>query len=326
MKKELMIISIGLFFILGILLVSASTNQNSNGDNNLTKQETYVKCLKDCLTEKNKAHELCIENHKNETRVCILQKLDCNSELRINHLNKTINISGFTKGKKECSRTYLNCSKVLDQERKVCFNTVKDVKCERKCKEELCTQIYEPVCGKLNVQCFAEPCPDIIKTFSNMCELKKAGAKFLYKGICVNKSEVCFSNSDCKADEFCEFQNCNINFLCKDKKCYDLGIPQVSGKCIAVPQVCPLEVGKPLEELSPLEMAYQPVCGCDGKTYGSECERQMAKVTKRYDGECPPEPIKACNISLCENGEAIPTGEKNNGCMKYKCPETNPVA
>jgi Kazal-type serine protease inhibitor-like protein len=46
----------------------------------------------------------------------------------------------------------------------------------------------------------------------------------------------------------------------------------LTGKCIKVPQIC--------------TRLYKPVCGCNGKTYGNDCERQAARVQKKHDGRC----------------------------------------
>ena len=46
----------------------------------------------------------------------------------------------------------------------------------------------------------------------------------------------------------------------------------VQGTCVRVPEVCTRE--------------YVPVCGCDRRTYGNDCDRRMARVPKSQDGPC----------------------------------------
>ena len=49
-------------------------------------------------------------------------------------------------------------------------------------------------------------------------------------------------------------------------------IADLPGECVSVPEACP-EI-------------FDPVCGCDGKTYGNDCERIRAGVQKDHDGPC----------------------------------------
>jgi hypothetical protein len=64
---------------------------------------------------------------------------------------------------------------------------------------------------------------------------------------------------------------CDAGLFCQMRpgRC---GIADDSGKCAKVPEVCTKNI--------------KYVCGCDGKTYGNDCERRMAKVSKKHNGKC----------------------------------------
>ena len=50
----------------------------------------------------------------------------------------------------------------------------------------MCTQQYEPVCGKVNVACFTTPCEPVYETYGNACMAGAAGATDITPGECQN--------------------------------------------------------------------------------------------------------------------------------------------
>jgi Kazal-type serine protease inhibitor domain len=55
-------------------------------------------------------------------------------------------------------------------------------------------------------------------------------------------------------------------------------IIDMQGTCVRVPVVCPFAKKE--------AAIVAPVCGCNMKTYGNDCLRQHAKVSKAHDGKC----------------------------------------
>jgi hypothetical protein len=64
---------------------------------------------------------------------------------------------------------------------------------------------------------------------------------------------------------------CDKGLWC-DIKAGSCHVSDAQGTCIKVPRFC--------------IRIFRPVCGCNGKTYGNNCDRQAAKAQLDHIGKC----------------------------------------
>ena len=143
-------------------------------------------------------------------------------------------------------------------------------------EDEYCKKAVGECDSEGTCQVKPEVCPDIWdpvcgcdgNTYGNSCEAAAAGVNVDYAGEC---AVTCTTNEECDQDEYCAKADGDCNG---------------EGTCQPRPETCP--------------DIWDPVCGCDGNTYGNSCEAAMAGVNVDYTGECTDIPCSS-NTDCGEN-------------------------